>query len=92
MARLSIGQQVMFEFNGIKRIGKIEEIVLENRQTRYDIRCEGGKLFPAIGINTQWPGKILLELSRKYFKNDELGKPSKKRVKKQPTDDYEPLD
>ena len=71
MAKLREGQTVIFTFNGVNRIGTIEDIKIVNKSKRYQCRAEGGKLYPHLGVNTSEPGKINLPLTEKYFASKE---------------------
>lgn len=68
MANLREGQPVVFNFNGLNKIGVIEEIKLIDKVKRYQVRDEAGRLYPHLGINTKAPGKIDVPLTNAYFK------------------------
>jgi hypothetical protein len=67
MAKLREGQQVVFNFKGTNKIGTIERIRMIDKMKRYQVRDEGGKLYPYLGINTKEPGKIDVTLTKAYF-------------------------
>jgi hypothetical protein len=71
MAKLKEGQQVVFTFKGVNRIGIIESIKLIDKMIRYQVRGESGQLYPYLGINTTEPGKIDVSLTIAYFKAKE---------------------
>lgn len=65
------GKQVVFEWDGTKKIGTIERVSTENKVKRYHIRDEGGRLYPGIGTMTPVPGRVLVKLTKKYFEAKE---------------------
>ena len=67
MAKLREGQKVVFNYQGVNRVGVIESTKLIDKARRYQVRDEGGRLYPYLGINTKVPGKIDVTLTRAYF-------------------------
>ena len=67
MAKLKEGDRVVFNFYGVNRIGIIESVKLIDKVKRYQVRGEGGRLFPYLGVNTKTPGKIDVSLTKAYF-------------------------
>jgi len=72
MAKLREGQKVIFHFNGINQVGTIVDVKTINKSKRYQCRAESGKLYPHLGINTDIPGKIDLNLTKMYFGSTEV--------------------
>lgn len=72
MFKLNVGQKVVFEFNGVNRLGTIESIKEAKKSPRYSVRDECGNLYAPIGTDTVVPGKVLLKISEAYFKNHDV--------------------
>jgi hypothetical protein len=67
--KLREGTPVVFSLYGKNQIGIIESARTINKMKRYKVRAESGKITPYLGINTEAPGRILVDLSEKYFKD-----------------------
>jgi hypothetical protein len=67
MAKLKEGDQVVFNFKDVNRIGVIESVKLIDKVKRYQVRDEAGRLYPYLGVNTKAPGKIDVALTNAYF-------------------------
>jgi len=69
-----VGNQVVFTFNGVTRLGKVEGYERNKKALRYIVRCEAGNLYPGLPVDQKrGPGQIRSKITEaKFGKEDNV--------------------